>query len=278
MITSNIKDIQKVQLYIMDHIHDLCVKHNLRYYLIGGSALGAVRHGGFIPWDVDIDIAMPRDDYNKFYTIAKTELNTNLSAISYIDNKYLLSPHIIVVLNNSKITFSKDKLNPQIKREGIYVDVLPLDKVPLDESLRIKQKKRLLRLRELMELRMLSYYETDSWIRKIIKSMLIHTIYRIPTSIITKEQNRISQWGNDQDNYHELCSMLSHYSYDKLCMPKEWFGSPSQLSFEGREYFVPSAVKSYLQKLFGDFMKLPSIEEQKKYESLIDSAEFEIKI
>lgn len=66
MTYEELRKIQEQQIRIMDEIHKLCVKKNYRYYMIGGSALGAVRHKGFIPWDVDIDIAMPRKDYDAF--------------------------------------------------------------------------------------------------------------------------------------------------------------------------------------------------------------------
>ena len=70
MTPEKFRELQLVQASIMDDIHRVCVNNNLRYYMIGGTALGAVRHKGFIPWDVDIDIAMPREDYetllNKF--------------------------------------------------------------------------------------------------------------------------------------------------------------------------------------------------------------------
>lgn len=278
MKTSDIKEIQKAQLYIMDKIHELCVENDLKYYLIGGSAIGAVRHKGFVPWDVDIDIAMPRDDYNKLIEISSHELPDDLMVCTHKNNPYLLSPHALVILKNSKIIFKNDKLNRQIDLAGIYVDVLPLDKVPINICLREKQRKRLLSLRNLMEFRMMRYYESDSRLKRIVKKILIPCLYKIPMSLITSKQQEVAQWGNNQLVHNEICSMLSHYKYDKLCMPKEWFAEPVLMAFEGREYFVPTDVNSYLHKLFGDYMKLPSKQEQIRYQNLISSAEFNIPI
>lgn len=276
MKTTDIKEIQKAQLYIMDKIHDLSYKYGLNYYLIGGSAIGAVRHNGFIPWDVDIDIAMPREDYNRLIELAAHDFPSDLEIFSHINNPFLLSPHILVVLKGSKLTFTNDKLNPQIKREGIYVDVLPLDKVPNDKSRREKQRKRLIFFRKLMEFRMMVNYESDSKVKRLLKKIIIPVLYKIPMSLITSRQQEVAQWGNTQSEYFEICSMLSHYKYDKLCMPKEWFGKPKLMEFEGRKYFVPTEVHLYLKKLFGNYMKLPSKEEQLKYQNIIESAEFEI--
>lgn len=276
MKTSDIKKIQKAQLYIMDQIHNLSVKYGLKYYLIGGSAIGAVRHKGFVPWDVDIDIAMPREDYNRLIELGSQNFPSDIEIYSHINNPFLLSPHILVVLKGSTLTFKNDKLNPQIKREGIYVDVLPLDKVPKDRTHRERQRQCLLILRKLMEFRMMMNYDSDSKLKKILKKIIIPILYKIPMALITSKQQKVSQWGNFQSEYSEICSMLSHYKYDKLCMPKEWFGQPKLMKFEGREYFVPTEVHLYLQKLFGNYMKLPSKEEQLKYQNIIESAEFEI--
>ena len=87
MNQKELENLQRVQLTIMDEIHKLCVNNKLRYYLIGGSALGAIRHKGFIPWDVDIDIAMPRKDYELFITQYSKQINPKFSVIDYPNDK-----------------------------------------------------------------------------------------------------------------------------------------------------------------------------------------------
>ena len=113
MNQQELESLQRVQLTIMDEIHKLCVNNNLRYYLIGGSALGAIRHKGFIPWDVDIDIAMPRPDYELFITQYCKQINPRFSVIDYRDEKNYYPPHALVILNNSVLVQEINELNPK---------------------------------------------------------------------------------------------------------------------------------------------------------------------
>lgn len=272
MRLTDLKEIQQAQLLIMDDIHRVCVKNGIRYYLIGGSAIGAIRHQGFIPWDVDIDIAMPREDYDLFVKIANTELNPKFRMLNHMNNPYLMSPHILVVLDNSTIVFKNDLLNPQVKRNGLYIDILPLDKVPIDKQQRKYQKNILAILGNIMGFRMMRNYESDTKVKHFLKKCLIPIIYKIPTTFITRLQHAVAQWGNNQPEYNELCSMLSHYTYDKLCMPNEWFGKPRSMKFEGRDYYVPQNIEAYLSKLFGNYMRLPPESEQERYMQMIYEA------
>lgn len=271
--TSNRIEIQNVQLTIMDDIHRVCIEDNITYYLIGGSAIGAIRHQGFIPWDVDIDIAMPRDDYERFINITSQKLNPTHQLLYHKNCRELRSPHAVVILKNSDIVFTNDLINPSFKRFGLFVDILPLDKVPKDAQVRNWQKKQLKRLRWLMELRLMRNYYGDSPISKVIKRMLIPLINLFPMGIITSCQHKVaSRWNTCE--YDEVCSMLSHYAYDKLCMPKDWFATPKLVPFSGRKYCVPTEPEKYLTKLFGDYMSLPSEEEQKKYSEMVYEASY----
>ena len=128
-----------------------------------------------------------------------------------------------------------------------------------------------------MEFRMMRNYEGDSSFKRIVKRMFIPIVYSVPTAPISALLHKVAQWGDNQDDYQEECSMLSHYRYDKLCMPKEWFGNPALSDFEGRKYFIPNCTNSYLTKLFGDYMKLPSVEEQNKYYKMLHEASFDYK-
>lgn len=261
MTYEQLKQIQQVQLTIMDDIHRVCVEHNLKYYMIGGTALGAIRHGGFIPWDPDIDIAMPRDDYEKFVTCYSRELKKGLSCHDYRTDKRHFSPHALVALDGSRVRFKNSGKSPFLTfgDYGIYVDILPLDRVPNDKALRDKHEKELLTIKKWRNYKVCRINSSDSWLSMQVK---ICIAYLLPISLyrLSAKQQEIAQRYNylSEDQASDICSTLSHYKYQKLCMPASVWGEPTLYTFENRQYFGQEKIKQYLKLLFGDYMKLPS--------------------
>ena len=89
----NTKKLQNELTVLLASFHEFCLKHDLRYYIIGGTCLGAVRHKGFIPWDDDVDVGMPRDDYNRLLALAKMEkLGKDYIVEAPLDNKDYIYP------------------------------------------------------------------------------------------------------------------------------------------------------------------------------------------
>ena len=135
-------DLQAKLLEMLKWYHDFCVEHNLRYYALGGTLLGAVRHKGFIPWDDDIDVGMPRSDYNKFLALAKEipspyVLETPQSLAK--DFVYAFSK----IYNTQTTLIEKGKKN--IKR-GIYLDIFPLDGLGNEKQEAVRQFNRTAKL------------------------------------------------------------------------------------------------------------------------------------
>lgn len=271
MTPEKFRALQLVQANIMDDIHRVCVKNNLKYYMIGGTALGAVRHRGFIPWDVDIDIAMPREDYEKFIEIANTELNSNYECQTYKTNKIFHSPHILVILKNSSISLKDDDLNPHMKRSGIYVDILPLDQVPLEPKLRRKHARALKFISKLKYYKDSRIYPHNGAMIRILKIILRKFVF-ISYYRLNDLQQKYATKYNTLPDTGEVCSTLSHYKYEKLCMHKSIWGVPKLYDFEGRQYYGPENIDAYLSKLFGDYMKLPSVESQEIQREMVSNA------
>ena len=131
----DLKKIQEIELEIFDEIVRICNKYNLKYALIGGSTLGAVRHHGFIPWDDDIDLGMPRKDYEMFCELCKTELDTNRFMLQNFDTE-----------PNCGLIFGKvRRLNTTLSEyysyhidmnQGVWVDIFPYDYVSNDKMTR----------------------------------------------------------------------------------------------------------------------------------------------
>lgn len=258
--------IQKVQMLIMDDIHRVCVSKGYRYYLIGGSALGAVRHKGIIPWDIDIDIAMPRKDYEAFVLEGSKGLKDCFAVHDYRSDKTFGTVHALVVLKQSTLLFKEDlKSENRANRYGVFVDILPLDQFP--DNCKLKRKQ----INDLKKINLLRYFylgsieKNDSAFERLIKKIIqkmLHCLFSIQT--INRWQQQIVQRFDTEDEGKVWCSMLSHYSIDKLTMPKDFFGKPKLVEFSGRQYYVPEKTDEYLTQLFGDYMRLPSEEQQIK--------------
>lgn len=275
MTPEKFRALQLVQAEIMDDIHRVCVKNNLKYYMIGGTALGAVRHKGFIPWDVDIDIAMPREDYEKFIEIANDELDSKHECQTYKNQKYFTSPHILVVLKNSSITFTSDLTNKVKIRSGIYIDILPLDQVSTDKKERKKHERNIRIIKKIKYYKSSLVFSSNNNVEIVLKWIIRKILSLISWQRINYIQQKVSMKYNHLPDTGEICSTLSHYSYEKLCMPKSIWGTPKLYDFEGRQYYGQEDINAYLTKLFGDYMKLPSKEAQENYRQMVVDAQWQ---
>lgn len=261
MTQEELRQIGLVQLEIMDEVHRICTKHQITYYMIAGTLLGAVRHGGFIPWDLDIDVAMPREEYERFKEACRTDLGADFRYLDHevIDN--YMRPHALISKQGTYLRMKYDHLNPAVTNLGIYLDVFPLDAAPDDPALRKKHAEDLLRLRRIKSYRLPYSYSRKAWKRYAHYAVsLLLSFVSIRT--LNRRQQALMQRYRGEDSAC-LCSMASQYAYEKQCMPREIYGTPVLLNFEGRTYCAPAQYKEYLSRLYGDYMQLPPEEKRK---------------
>ena len=267
MTQKQVNQVHDVFLSIMDDIHRVCVANNLKYYLFAGSALGAVRHKGFIPWDPDLDIAMPRKDYELFVTHYSNELNPSLYCSDYRKDKTHKSSHAVVFLKDSSL-LSETMIRNHISHP-FFVDILPLDQVSGDVDQMSKHEKDLNRVFSLMREKNKLRRKTGSPLKDFIKPFVAFFFDIFTPSLYKLHiiQQKIAQRFNELPESKcpfLCCTSLSRYEYSKFCVPREVWGDPVLMSFEGRYYYVPQQVEKYLTHLFGDYMRFPSKEEQMK--------------
>ena len=146
--TVDIRDIQKVELEILKSFKDICEEFNLTYYLSGGTFIGAVRHQGFIPWDDDVDVAMPRKDYNEFLKVAQEKLPNKYQLIHYTKGEGVI--HHMIKIENS--TYQLMDCTASIPRTvNVWIDIFPLDGLPNNYLLKQIHCFKLLALRALFK-------------------------------------------------------------------------------------------------------------------------------
>lgn len=260
MTQEELKLMSELQLDIMDEVHRVCVEYGITYYIIAGTLLGAVRHTGFIPWDLDIDIAMPREDYDRFKEIAGSALAIKYTYLDHENCKNYYRPHALVVRNDTRVHLKYDHLNPKMFDLGVYIDIFPLDQAPDAEKLRDAHAKKLKRIRWFKDLRIPYCYSYKAW-RRFVHRTVSLLVSWIPLRAINRRQQKLMQKYRSQQTKC-LCSMASQYSYRKQCMSKDIYGTPVLLEFEGRQYYAPREYVQYLTRLYGDYMQLPPVEKR----------------
>lgn len=269
--------LQKAQIEIMDEIHRICIAEGITYYLIAGSAIGAMRHKGFIPWDLDIDCAMPRPDYERFKVACERNLNSRFRYYDYKNVKGYTHPHALVAIVGTKIYLQYDKYNKEYFNYGIFVDVFPLDAAPNTEKERLEHAKLVNKAkRKIYDKRHYNY--SSSYIKKIGKWIRSLKYALISIDKLNEELDKeMRRYENEDTNY--LCSMAGRHPYENECCHKNWFGTPILAEFENRKYYIPHETDKYLRKMYGNYMQLPPESERKAnlnyFEDVIFDKEYE---
>lgn len=273
MKKEHIKKLQQVELEILKKTHEVCNLLGIKYYLIGGTLLGAVRHGGFIPWDVDIDIAMPRKDYEIFKQYWKNHDDTDFFYQDYTTEKNHTECHAILKLKGTEIRYTTHKRDKyKLQCDGLYMDIFPLDFAPDDEKKQRRQAKQIKFWSGLIQAKVCRDYGAGK-LTYIVKKCLSVFLKPCSFTFLQKQVEKVMTRYDDDCNLF-LVSMASHYSYKKQLMPAGMYGEPRKIMFEGLDFCAPNQTIEYLEQLFGDYMKLPPEDTRYKLIDLIEYVNF----
>lgn len=249
---------------MLGFIHKVCTENGIHYYVAYGTLIGTVRHSGFIPWDDDIDIWMPNKDYLKFKEIIKT--SNTYYILSAEDNKYYYNVFSRICSKEGIL-----KLNgvPDIKNFGPFIDVFQLHKATYDKNERTKLYKDILKYNKLIQYSLpLTYYKSLSVKRKlklvsIFPSYIYNRFFIGIEELKKKRDTIICQYdNNDTDLYYTVSE--NRYS-DTILFTKKDLNSPINHKFEDIEVCIPGNYHELLTRRFGDYMKLPPIEQRKSH-------------
>lgn len=250
-----LKRLKEVEVDLLKKIDEFCKENNIRYFLHAGSLLGSIRHKGFIPWDDDIDISMPREDYDRFIVLMKESRGD----FSFICNEY--DPNYAYAFG--KISDNHTELietNRKYNKTGVYIDVFPLDTLPNDE------KKAFKFVKKCHYYTWMYFMATDVKYRKAkTKKVGFFKHFAYPISKLfgyrywIKKLKKLSiKYKNETSEY-----VANVYSPNYIhVFKKEWFKESVELPFENIMAQAPCGYKELLEKMYGDYMKLPPVEKQ----------------
>lgn len=251
--------LQKRILEIFKEVKIILDRHHLRYYALGGTCIGAVRHQGFIPWDDDLDIMMPDKDFYRFVEYARKELPPHLELILSYERPYCAS--LEAKVHDKRTTFIEDveMRHPEVYK-GIFIDIFRLSGAPEDERERTHFCKKFRIYKRLNEKRRLSI---DLLPRLRSKMLWIAMLpfrllpYRFWSDKIRRLTDRCPFDG------HTYIARTWDIDIERLLVKREEvFGGAVELPFEDTTIACPGNYDKYLTDVFGDYMTLPPIEER----------------
>lgn len=255
-----IRDIQLAILEIFKEVVSLCNRYGIQYFLVGGTLLGAVRHKGFIPWDDDLDIGMTRENYNKFLEIAADKLPENLFLQTYATEPN--TPFDFAKVRKNGTVFIENYCRNLDIHQGVYIDIFPYDNIPDDTKLRKKQYLKVQLWSNLFIAKSLtgSSVPQSSFIgkMKVFIRLIFHYLLKpVSKSFLFSNLDKAYQKYNA-----EKCEMRSMVKFPNFKVSNEDLNNLEQIEFEGEQYYCPRNPKKQLETQYGDYMKLPPVEDR----------------
>ncbi len=246
---TDIKELRSVQLGILDDIHDFCTERGIRYFLSCGTLIGAVRHKGYIPWDDDLDLYMPREDYERF--LSEFESRSGHCRVLDPDKEERYFYTFAKVVDTRTLLVETETEGYRI---GVYVDVFPVDYVTDDMRVRrrVFRRKRLLYKIRRCKISQKNY----------LKSALAYWCYRLLPVSVGALDRLISRMVVLREPTFTVANMTEAGPGIDACLPAKDIEDSVDILFEGKLYKTMIGYRDYLARTYGDYMTLPPVEKR----------------
>ena len=254
-MAQTVRDVQEKILETMKYIDRLCRENGIVYYIMGGTALGAIRHGGFIPWDDDLDIFMTPEEYAKFKSVFENEKSEQ-----FVLQEWKTVPNYLeyAKIRMNGTTFIEEHFKDRKEmHHGIYVDIMILHKVPNSKFV----QKQVYYYSKFVTLYGLSQ---RNWKPKTkMQAIILGSLKILPCKFLAKMcYKKIYKYDARQENF-KYCYWITPAKFRNGLFDPSFFEAPVDVPFEDTVLLGSEKIKEYLAYRYGDYMKLPS-EEQRK--------------
>ncbi len=250
-------ELQSRLLEMLEIFHRLCVEAGLSYYVLGGTALGAERHNGFIPWDDDVDVGLPRPDYERLKELTQAR-DMGVYRFEYPgEEKDFVYPY--GKMYDTRTTLIENT-RYQTKR-GIYIDIFPLDGLGDNEENSLAHFRKIDRLVNLLCCKTCGIREG----RKLYKNLAIRVIRCVPDGLLSAKKLALSieaqskKYAYEESQYVANCVGNWH---EREIVRREWLGTPRLGKFQGIDVLCPENADAYLTAIYGNWRVVPPAEKQ----------------
>ena len=262
---ADLKKLQSVERNMCKDIHDVCEKHNIGYSVAFGSLIGAIRHSGFIPWDDDMDIVMLREDYERFEKVFDEELGDKYYLMSPLrDSAYLGN---VIKVEKKGTTFINKHSEKMKCPQGIFIDIFVYDKIPENEAMFKKQKKKARLCAMLVFLYCSPWAEVGmkgitGAVAKAICFIAHYILHLIPHGNVYLYKKML-----------QYCMMSNESESDKYIIYQDGYADRTIIAekdivpykcvdFDGLELNIPNNYDKVLRSYYGDYMELPPVDKR----------------
>lgn len=261
--------IHPIQIRIADEVKRICEKHNIQYFMIAGTTLGAIRHQGFIPWDDDIDFGMLRKEYQKFMDVAKYELSSEYFLQTWHTDPNYGLPFAKIHYKKSKLIASNQPKSMQ-QNSGIFIDIFPYDFISRDTKIRKNVWNRYQYIARLLKLKNNYKLNTNSLIKKMaIYGLQLQANLQSRQKLIEHLEAIEAECNKQHHPSNLLITLGGWYGYEKEVMELDWCTNLNDKTFETSSYPCQVDYDAYLKHLYTDYMKLPPEDQRYNQHGLI---------
>lgn len=281
-----LRKVQRVLLVILDDVAAFCEENDIEYVLSGGSCLGAVRHQGFIPWDDDVDIDMPRESYDRFMALFPKQFSEKYFVTSPELTPYVGIGTARVRLRGTSMRMHDDCGLKDDDCDGVFIDIFAIENVPDNAVLRGLHGFSCMAMGLLYSCRRFwrdraFYLDFSKDNPEFKKSVLIKAAIGCPLALLSMDR-----WSKMTARLYSLCKNTTtkmvnvpfgrgHY-YGEL-LPREGFAKSQLATFEGRTVRIPRDAIGYLERQYGDWQRIPDVDEREHHAYLsLNLGEYEL--